>query len=506
MSPNRVPRRSSGVLLHPTSLPGPFGVGDLGPAAHRWLDVLSAAGQRWWQVLPVGPTGYGDSPYQSPSTFAGNVNLLSPEALLADGLVTPADAEACRHAAGPVPFETVIGAKRQLLAAAWHRFGAGVAPALEPEFRAFREAEKTWLDDYALFAAIKEKFGGEPWWKWPGSLAMREPAALGTVAKDLDDAMELDDAIATHRFGQFLFMRQWHSLRAHAHKLGIGIIGDVPIYVADDSVDVWSRPELYQLDANRRPRVVAGVPPDYFSPTGQLWGNPIYDWDAHRDTGFGWWVDRMKAALRLYDRVRIDHFRGIEGYWAVPAGDPTAQRGEWRRGPGDALLTALRDNLGEMPIIAEDLGLITPEVDGLRERFGLPGMRILQFAFGGAVEPRFLPHRFDRNLAVYTGTHDNDTTRGWYALLSEAEQDAYHRYLPEAEREPVWALIRAGWASVADLVIAPLQDLLGLGSGGRLNRPGAAVGNWRWRATDLDLTHPPWVERLLEFGRLYERG
>lgn len=488
--------RSSGILLHPTSLPGPFGVGDLGPVAHAWVEALAKAGQRWWQVLPVGPTGYGDSPYQSPSTFAGNPNLVSPEVLAGWGLVTDAEVAACEVPPGPANYEAVIPRKRKLLRQAWERFRAGAAPAL----RTAAEARPWWLDDFALFMAVKDAHGGKPWWAWPAPLARRDPAALAAARE------EFADEIAAHRFAQILFGAQWTDLRTYAHELGVKVIGDLPIYVAHDSADVWANPELFLLDADRNPVVVAGVPPDYFSATGQLWGNPLYDWDAHRRTGYKWWADRLGAALGMVDLVRLDHFRGIEGFWAVPVGDPTAERGEWRPGPGGELLEALRRQLGNLPIIAEDLGVITPEVDAIRERFGLPGMRILQFAFGGAVESRFLPHRFGPNVVVYTGTHDNDTTRGWFEGLNDVERSHLLRYVPDAAADPVRALVRLGWASVANLAVAPLQDLLDLGSEARINTPGTATGNWRWRLPGTRLEPGAWVGWLRELTETYDRA
>ena len=492
--------RASGILLHVTSLPGPFGVGDLGPAAHRWLATLAAAGQTWWQILPVGPTGYGDSPYQSLSTFAGNTCLLSAEALAADGLLASSDLPAIEVPDGPVDYGRVIAAKRQMLATAFARFQAGDSPDQSVSFREFCLREAPWLDDFALFVALKDHFGGAPWWAWPKPLACRDARELSAAAAAHADAVDL------HRFGQFLFARQWSALRDRAARLGVQFLGDLPIYVAEDSADVWSRPELFLLDADRRPIAVAGVPPDYFAATGQLWGNPVYDWDAHRKTRFEWWVARMRAALRNFDLIRVDHFRGIEAYWAVPAGDATAERGQWMPGPRDELLSALRDALGSLPVVAEDLGFITADVDSLRERFGLPGMRVLQFAFGGEVEARFLPHWYTRDLLVTTGTHDNDTTRGWFDHITPAERAAFGRYVPGAERDPVWSLIRTAWASVANLAVTPLQDVLGLGSEARLNTPGVAAGNWRWRATEADVAGGEWVGRLAEFGRTYDRA
>lgn len=499
MSASNVNRRSSGVLLAVTSLPGSFGIGDLGPIAFRWIDTLAAAKQGWWQLLPVGPTGFGDSPYQSPSTFAGNLNLISPEVLKTDNLASASEVAEAELPEGPVDYMPVIRNKRQLLATAYNRFQTGDAPELRGLFHHFIEQEANWVNDYAIFAAIKDRHGGAPWWLWPRHLALRDPQALEATAR------ELHDQVQGHLFGQFLFSQQWQRLRAYAANRGVQLLGDLPIYVAEDSADVWCHPELFMLDDRRRPIEVAGVPPDYFSQTGQLWGNPLYNWDAHRQTGFRWWIDRMRGALKLFDQIRIDHFRGIEAFWAVPAQNKTAEGGRWVSGPGRDLLEAIGNAIGELPVVAEDLGLITPGVDELIERFELPGMRVLQFAFGGAVEARFLPHRFSRQLLVTTGTHDNDTTQGWFDGLQEMERQAFESYVPEAIREPVWALIRAAWSSVADQAFVPLQDLLGLGSSARMNIPGTASGNWRWRASLQDVVDSPWVERLAELSRVYER-
>lgn len=491
--------RSSGVLLHATSLPGPFGIGDLGPTAFRWLETLAAARQVWWQLLPVGPTGYGDSPYQSPSTFAGNPNLISPEALRNEKLASTSEIDAAVLPDGPVDYTSVIANKQRLIATAFERFQAGDAEQLRTPFQKFIEQEREWLDDYALFAAIKEHERGRPWWKWPRSLAFREQSALAAISE------KLKDQIDSQRFGQFLFYRQWAELRRYGVALGIRLFGDLPIYVAEDSAEVWRYPELFMLDVNRRPTEMAGVPPDYFSATGQLWGNPPYRWETHRATAFAWWTQRIRSALRLFDQVRLDHFRGIEAFWAVPAGEETAVNGRWLPGPGEELLSALADNLGRLPIVAEDLGVITPAVDRLREQFGLLGMRILQFAFGGAVEGRFLPHNFNRDLLVATGTHDNDTSRGWFAGLDGIELRSFAGYVPGAQEDPVWSLIRTAWASVAAQAVAPLQDLLDLPTSARMNKPGTASGNWRWRAREKDTSHPAWVERLAVLSRVYQR-
>ncbi len=493
------PRRSSGILLHPTSLPGPYGIGDLGPTAFAWVDSLARAGQKWWQVLPVGPTGFADSPYQSPSAFAGNPNLLSPEWLVANHLATPEEAAAGELPGGDIDFPLVIPHKQRLVAVAWERFRAGDAGRFRTAFESFRTTHGWWLEEFALFAAVKQHFAGKPWWEWPAEVADREPSALRRIAADLADAID------AQRFAQFLFYRQWAELREHAAKLGVRLIGDLPLYVAHDSADVWANRSLFGIGPDRRPAAVAGVPPDYFSPTGQLWGNPIYDWDALRKTGFAWWIDRFRATMGLVDVVRFDHFRGVEAYWSVPAGDRTAENGQWVPGPAAELLEVLRSVTGALPIIAEDLGVITPDVDALRAAFALPGMRVLQFAFGGAVEDRFRPYRYDPNVVVYTGTHDNDTTRGWFEKLTAVERVDFERYAPEAASDPVRALIRLAWSSVADVAVVPFQDVLDLGSEARLNAPGTTSGNWRWRMSESALADVGWVQWLRELGETYGR-
>lgn len=490
-------RRSAGILLHPSSLPGPHGIGDLGRAAYDWIDALAQARQSWWQVLPLGPTGYADSPYQSLSSFAGNPNLLSPDLLVADHLLQVADLNDGSFPDGTVDYAAVIPFKQRLLRQAQGRFPQADAK-LRAEFDDFRQREASWLEDFALFMALKEVHHGKAWSEWAPEYALRNSSALARAA------MELREPINVQCFAQFLFFRQWQSLRAHAQTRGIGLIGDVPIFAAYDSADVWTHPELFHLDARRRPTVVAGVPPDYFAATGQLWGNPLFNWDALRQTGFAWWIERLRAALRLVDVVRLDHFRGFQAYWEVPAGAATAAGGRWVLGPGNELLNRLQTALGGLPLIAEDLGFITREVDELRERFGLPGMRILQFAFGGAVETRFLPHNLRRDVVVYTGTHDNDTTLGWYAGLTDAERTHFHRYAPGAAEDPAWAIVRLAWASVAACAIAPLQDILRLDGAARMNRPGTTGGNWRWRVREGQWTADLFA-RLAELTSTYER-
>ncbi len=498
-APKRRTQRSAGLLLHPTSLPGPYGIGDLGPNAYHWVDALAYARQTWWQILPLGPTGYGDSPYQCFSAFAGNPYLVSPDKLLEDGLIKPADVAGLNFPAGRVDFGPVIEFKGKLLARAWEAFKAGAAPHLRAEFEQFKHAQASWLEDFALFLALKDAHGGDSWLTWDAPSRTRQAGVLQRARADYADAIGL------HEFRQFLFFRQWAALKRYANEKGVRLIGDVPIFVASDSSDVWANPELFQLDAERQPTVVAGVPPDYFSATGQLWGNPLYAWDAHKRTGYAWWIERMRATLAQVDLVRIDHFRGFEAYWEIPAGMPTAEVGRWVKGPGADLFEALRGALGALPVIAEDLGVITPEVDALRLCFDLPGMRVLQFAFGGATEDRFLPHNYEtRNTVVYTGTHDNDTTVGWYAAITEQERDFVRRYLARDGSDIAWDLIRLAWMSVADYAIAPVQDILGLGSEARMNTPGTPSGNWSWRLTEDQLTRAT-LDRLGDLTALYAR-
>jgi 4-alpha-glucanotransferase len=493
----RKTERSAGVLLHPTSLPGPYGIGDLGPVAHEWIDVLVSVGQTWWQILPLGPTGYGDSPYQAFSAFAGNVNLLSPELLLRDGLLAEGDLPPTSFPADHVDYGPVIEFKKGLLTRAWQSFQAGKVPALKSVFESYCASEAAWLDDFALFMALKDHHKGASWYSWPHDLVLRKPAAVEKSRR------LLAGNIGRHKFGQFLFTRQWNEVRRHAHEKGIRLIGDAPIFVSSDSSDVWANPDLFALDEERKPTVVAGVPPDYFSATGQLWGNPHYDWEAMKKSGYAWWIARMKATLAQVDLVRLDHFRGFEAYWEIPADSKTAEVGQWVPGPGADLLKALRDALGGLPLIAEDLGVITPGVEALRDDFNLPGMRILQFAWSGP-DNRFLPHHYTRNTVVYTGTHDNDTTVGWYNEAGEGERWFLHRYLPNVGNDIAWDLIRVAWGSVADYAIAPLQDLLRLPTEARMNFPGKPAGNWTWRFTTGQVT-PALLDRLGDMTELYSR-
>ncbi|HXJ77307.1 MAG TPA: 4-alpha-glucanotransferase [Candidatus Methylomirabilis sp.] len=498
--------RASGVLLHVTSLPSAYGIGDLGPAAFAWIDRLHEAGQRWWQALPVGPTGYGDSPYQSLSTFAANGLLISPEGLIEDELLRASDCAGHVFSATSVLYETVIPFKLHVLDVAWKRFRAGARPDLEPAYRRFRRDHARWLDDYALFRALKARYREAYYLEWPDELVRRTPAALTRARRELADQIELV------RFVQFLLFRQAQRLKQYAHGKGVRLIGDLPFYVAPDSSDVWANPELFLLDEQHRPSVVAGVPPDYFSEDGQLWGNPVYDWRALRRARHRWWIDRCRALLEHVDAIRLDHFRAFVAAWHVPAGSVTAETGQWVPGPGAGFFRAAQKSLGALPFIAEDLGLITPDVHALRDRFRLPGMRVLQFAFDGEPDNPYLPHNYVANTVACTGTHDNPTTRAWYEDLPEEQRRNLWTYLDRSEgdaTEVVPDLMRLAWSSVAALAIAPLQDVLNLGNEARMNVPGRAEGNWRWRCTEEMLSGPAfeWLRDLTKTsGRLRESG
>ena len=477
--------RAAGVLLHPSSLPGPYGIGDFGPAAYSWVDALVHARQKWWQILPLGPTGYGDSPYQSYSAFAGNTLLISPQFLIQDGILNHGDLEGIRFGAAGVDYGAVTVFKNRMLARAWELFQAGRGGGLRSAFDDYCRQQASWLEDYSLFMALKESQAGKCWQQWPVNLRRRQPGAL-TGARQ-----ELGPSIGAHKFRQFLFHRQWQGVKTFAQQRGIRIIGDIPIFVSGDSADVWANPQLFMLDDDCQPTVVAGVPPDYFSATGQLWGNPLYNWEALSATGFAWWIARLRNTLAQVDIIRLDHFRGFEAYWEIPAGNKTAQEGCWVKGPGAALLKSLQQALGGLPLIAEDLGLITPEVEVLRDTFGLPGMRILQFAFGGGADNPYLPHMYVPRTGAYTGTHEKD-------------RDHVRRYLARDGSDIAWDFIRAAWSSVADFAIAPLQDVLNLDTRARMNSPGRPTGNWSWRFTTDQIT--PWVlDRLGEMTHIYGR-
>jgi 4-alpha-glucanotransferase len=491
-------RRRGGVLLHPTSLPGQFGIGDLGPAAFDFLHFLARAGQSLWQVLPLGPTGFGDSPYASPSAFAGNPLLIAPRPLLEQGLVREDELEELSD----LPVERVdygrLGPlKSKLLKAAFDRGRDSLRPRLEE----FRLTHAAWLEDFALFSALKQERGGA-WTDWPPDLRRRSPDALARARRALADQIEYVV------FCQFLFAEQWAAVRAEARALGIGIVGDIPVFVAHDSADVWANQHLFKLDDAGQPIVVAGVPPDYFSASGQLWGNPLYDWEAMARDGYAWWIARFRHLLELVDLVRIDHFRGFEAAWEVPAGATSAVGGAWVKGPGSAAFDAIRAGLGggQPPVIAEDLGLITDEVRTLLRATGFPGMKVLQFAFGGGSDNPYLPHNYsDPNCVVYTGTHDNDSTRGWYENASESERASVQRYLGREGSHIAQDLIRLAFSSTANTAIVPLQDVLDLGSESRMNTPGSAESNWAWRVSVDQLA----VERadcLADLTTLYGRS
>jgi len=479
--------RTSGLLLHVSSLPSPYGIGDVGPPALKWIDQLHEAGQCWWQALPLGPTGYGNSPYQSLSSFAGNGLLTSPDWLIEDGLLTAAECAPPSFPKTAVDYGTVITFKHRLLERAWMNFSGSSCPALKTAFEQFCHDQAHWLEEYALFRVLKVRYRGAYYLEWPAELIQRLPTALAGVRRDL--ASQIDQV----RFAQFLLFRQGERLKKHAMTKGVRLIGDLPFFVSPDSSDVWSNPELFLLDEQRRPLFVAGVPPDYFSSQGQLWGNPLYNWDTLRRTGYRWCIDRIRSLLAHVDVIRLDHFRGFAAAWHVPAGATTAQSGQWVPGPGADFFSAVKRELGVLPFIAEDLGLITPDVYALRDQFHVPGTRVLQFAFDGHSDNPYLPHNYVSNTVVYTGTHDNPTSREWYEELPRYQRQNLWRYLksPEGESSQVsWELMRLAWSSVAALAITPLQDLLNLGPEARMNVPGRPEGNWSWRSTDEMLSAP----------------
>ena len=495
--------RSSGILLHVTSLPSPYGIGDLGPSAFSWVDQLHGAGQGWWQALPLGPTGYENSPYQSLSSFAGNGLLISPQGLISDGLLNASDS-ASRFPSDLVDYDSVIPFKEKLLEKAWTNFEAGERKDLRPAYQEFCATEESWLEDYALFRALKNKFDGSYYLEWPENLVQRKPAALAKARREL--ANEID----RFRLEQFLLLRQADQLKEYAHAKGVSLIGDLPFFVSPDSSDAWANPEFFLLDERRRPRFVAGVPPDYFSVQGQLWGNPVYNWDAVRSTGYRWCIDRVRTLLAHVDVIRLDHFRGFAAAWHVPAGAKTAQSGEWFPGPGANCFHSIQRELGRLPFIAEDLGLITRDVQSLRDQLRMPGTRVLQFAFDGHVDNPHLPHNFVSNTVAYTGTHDNPPTREWYEQLPDSQKETLSSYLKRklknsAEAAP--ALVELAWSSVAALTIAPLQDVFDLRIGSRMNVPGRADGNWRWRFTDkmVSATTFEWLRDLTESSKRYPK-
>jgi 4-alpha-glucanotransferase len=496
-------KRSSGVLLHVSSLPSYGGIGDLGPAAHEFVAFLAKAKQHLWQVLPLGPTGYGNSPYAGSSAFAGNPYLISLEFLSDWGWIDGGRLAGLAGRSGNVDFDQVERRKLPLLFEAAGNFldRGPHDPKLAAQWKAFQkfcQAEESWLTDYALYAELRRQFNTGAWTVWPAPLRRRQPQALAQVAAKCGRALAQEQAL------QFAFSRQWNNLRAAAAQSGIRILGDVAIFVNMDSADVWVHPELFELDEDLNPVSVAGVPPDYFSPTGQRWGNPLYRWDVLEEQGFDWWVKRIHRATQLYDIVRLDHFRGFEAYWAIPAEEKTAVKGEWVKAPGLKLFRALEAALGPLPLVAEDLGLITPEVDALRLELGLPGMKVLQFGFNGRGAHIHLPHRFTPETVAYTGTHDNDTTQGWWKLAAKVEQEAVEAYLGLVNGRPVWPLIRALDASVAQMAVVPAQDLLELSSEARMNTPAVAAGNWSWRAPEGGWT-PGLAARLSALAEVTDR-
>jgi 4-alpha-glucanotransferase len=505
---HRLSERASGILLHPTSLPGPHGCGDAGPAAERFARWLQSAGQSWWQMLPVVPAGVGNSPYSSPSAMAGNPLLISPERLVATGLLTDAEL----RSAGTVDAPRVDPAGRwdhreRLLRAAFARFASRKVP---DDFDEFCASHATWLEDWALYAALKRRHGETGWTRWPDAVRARRKRALDAARR------ELVQEIAFHRFLQWVFDVQWRDLRRTCAELGIALLGDLPIFVAHDSADVWAHQDLFELDAQGKPTVVAGVPPDYFSRTGQRWGNPLYRWDVLKKRGYSWWIARLRQMLDRFDAIRLDHFIGFVHAWAVPAAEETAANGQYVPGPGAHFFEKVREALGELPLVAEDLGAVTPEVTALRDRFELPGMRVLQFAFGSDPQAAtFRPHAYPPRSVAYTGTHDNDTARGWFddpsGSGSEMPQNTGERrrallYLGarDGSRLP-WDFIRGVYASAANLAIAPLQDVLNLGSEARMNRPGVAEGNWGWRVPETALT-AELAAALAELAALFDRA
>jgi 4-alpha-glucanotransferase len=503
--------RCSGILLHITSLPGGHGVGDLGPAAYDFADFLAAAGQKLWQVLPLNPTGYADSPYQCFSAFAGNPLLIDLHSLRQQGIVDSGQlSHAPRFCDECVDYAAVIEFKTGVLCRAAQTFLSEASAPERARFEAFCQQQSPWLDDYAVFMACKQTQPGPIWTNWHSPLQRRDAAALQQLRK------ELAAEISALKYWQWEFFRQWEKLKSYCGERGIRMMGDIPIYVAHDSADVWAHRELFYLDEDGKPTVVAGVPPDYFSATGQLWGNPIYRWDVIAASGYQWWIERFLAALRLFDIVRIDHFRGFEAYWQIQAGEPTAISGRWVKGPGAELFRAVQGVLGELPIVAENLGVITPEVEAIRRQFHFPGMSLLQFAFGNDPQgPSFRPHNYERELVAYTGGHDNDTTVGWWNSSGAADstrtpddvrrEHAFARAYLGFENEPInWVLIRAVLASVADVAVIPLQDVLGLGSEARMNLPGTVGGNWKWRYRPESLT-ADLCGRLRELTAMYDR-
>jgi 4-alpha-glucanotransferase len=492
--------RASGILLHPTSLPGKYGIGTLGEEAFHFIDFLAKSKQKLWQILPLGPTGFADSPYQCFSSSAGNPLLIDMEILVKEGLLDKKDlAGMAPSDDGPVNYGRVIDTKYPLLWKATKAFMQHAGKEHKNDFHEFTVNNKKWLEDYALFMSLKEHFNQKPWYQWEKPLKMRKETTLKPFHSLLSDHIEF------HKFIQYLFFRQWLTVKDYAHQKNIRIIGDIPLYIALDSVDAWANTNLFQFDAEKNPVVVGGVPPDYFSVTGQLWGNPLYRWDALQKDHYHWWIERIKSNLVLYDIIRIDHFRGFAAYWAVPYGEKTAVNGKWIPCPGKELFEQIRKELGEIPIIAEDLGVITEDVEELRDSFGLPGMKILQFAFDSSEANDYLPHNFIKNCIVYTGTHDNDTIKGWFEKAKTEDRKYVLDYLNSTEKEICTDFLRLAWSSVAHTAIVPMQDLLELGSEARMNLPGTTVNNWMWRAKSRDFS-TKLAQKLAHLTLLYGRA
>lgn len=479
----KIHQRCAGILLHPTSLPGEFGIGELGREAFRFVDWLARAQQRVWQVLPLGPTGFADSPYAGFSAFAGNPLLISLQRLQDESLLEQDDfVDYPSLPTDRVDYGALIPAKMGILRRAYERWKIRSDEMVKRQLEAFQKEHAFWLDDFALFMALKQVYGGKAWVEWDKDIAGRRLDALRRAREDLADEVRF------HGFLQYCFTRQWLDLKRYANAQDVLIMGDMPIFVAHDSADVWARPEIFYLDDDGAPIFVAGVPPDYFSPTGQRWGNPVYRWDVLKEQGYRWWVERFRGVLRMVDMVRVDHFRGFSAYWQVPASEPTAVKGKWVEVPGRELFRALQDALGDLPIVAEDLGTITPDVVQLRKELGLPGMRVLQFAFDGHPDNPYLPYNYEPDTVVYTGTHDNDTMVGWFKTLSEEERRRVLDYIGREDISVHWEMIRLAYASVARMAIIPLQDWLGLGSEARMNQPGRESGNWQWRCRSIHLS------------------
>ena len=493
--------RSSGILLHPTSLPGKYGIGSLGKEAYKFVDFLKKSNQKLWQIFPLGPTGYGDSPYQCFSSFAGNPYLIDFDLLIEQNLLTEEDLKDVNFGGNEeyIDYGAIYNQKYPLLRKAYENFKANGNKELKEKLETFKTENSSWLDDYSLYISLKNHFNGLPWNEWEDDIRTRKEDAINKYKAELANEIEY------HNFIQFLFFTQWNNVKKYANDNGIKIIGDIPIFVAVDSSDAWANPEIFLFDPELKPVKVAGVPPDYFSATGQLWGNPLYDWDKLKELNYKWWVDRVRANLSTCDIIRIDHFRGFDEYWAVPYGDKTAENGTWCPGPRTDLFNAIKNELGELPIIAEDLGTMTQGVIDLREATGFPGMKILGFAFDSKEENDYLPHTYTKNCVVYTGTHDNDTLIGWFTKANEDDKQFARNYLnSRSDNEIHWDAIRGAWSSVANMAIAPIQDFLGLGSEARINTPGLASGNWQWRLKEGVLTDEL-AERIAKLTKVYSR-